>query len=438
MRKNELEQNLMFAEKRILELGDRVAALANENEELKKKNQELESKVAGLNENFTGEVNRAYEDMSRKLQSLSDDLYQHIERQNHQLSDYVDMLKKESDNKTSGLSDELYQHIEKQNKQLSNYADMLKQESDNKTSCLSDELYQHIAKQNSIRDNALAEYKKQLNDELWMRTFGFDNMISELQLNAVESVVPGNRIRLEALRDSHKGEKCFVIGNGPSLKAEDLDKLKQNNIFCFASKGIYNIFDETEWRPDVWGVSDLDYIKLKKNDLNQLDGFVKLVCTQAIVHVGTTIKDAIYYPFIQSERNPKFFNKDVTRGVHFYGTITGKLINFAVYMGFTEIYLLGCDNSLPVKKDSDGKVVIDNSKETHFSDKYFTNEEEAQKAYKNVDDILKSLKYVTDSYKDIKYNCDILGVKICNSTRGGELEVFPRVALEQALECCKK
>ena len=100
-----------------------------------------------------------------------------------------------------------------------------------------------------MRDNTLDEYKNQE----WFTKFGFDNMISELQLNAVEQVVPGNRKRLEALKDTHIGETCFVIGNGPSLKARNIDKLKENRIFCFASKGIYNIFEETQWRPQIYG-----------------------------------------------------------------------------------------------------------------------------------------------------------------------------------------
>ena len=114
--------------------------------------------------------------------------------------------------------------------------------------------------------------KEEQRNDLWFTKFGFDNMISELQLNAVEQVVPGNRKRLEALKDTHMGEICFVIGNGPSLKARDLDKLKEKGIFCFASKGIYNIFEETQWRPDIWGVSDLDYIAIKKEKLKEIDG----------------------------------------------------------------------------------------------------------------------------------------------------------------------
>ena len=263
--------------------------------------------------------------------------------------------------------------------------------------------------------------------------FYYDSMISDLQLSQIESVMPGNRGRLLALQNTHVGETCFVIGNGPSLQAADLDMLKRNHIFCLASKGIYTIFDQTDWRPDVWGVSDLDYLKVKQDDINRLYGFPKLVCAQAYIKNGILIRDAIYYPFIQAERTPAFFNQDIQKGVHFYGTITGKLINVAVYMGFKEIYLLGCDHTCPIRTDENGRKVLDTSKPLHFSNDYYENEEQQQKVYQNITDLESSMKYVTDSFRGIKYACDLLGVKIFNATRGGELEVFPRVDMDACL-----
>ncbi len=422
MKKSELEQNLIFAEKRILELGERIVALTNENEKMHSLIGELKNENATLNDQ-----------MSRRIKALSDELYQYIGNQNQQLSGYIDMLKQECDNKTSNLSDELYRHISNQNKQLSDYVDTLKQESDNKDSCLSDELYQHISNQNKIRDNALAEYKKQINDELWMRTFGFDNMISELQLAMVEKEIPGNRSKLETLKDSHKGEKCFVIGNGPSLNKEDLDNLKHNNIFCFASKGIFNIFDETDWRPDVWAASDLGHIASNKDKISKMDGMIKLLCAQTITKIGASIKDVIYFPFIQVERKPPFFNQDVTRGVHFWGTVTCKLINFAVYMGFEEIYLLGVDNQYGIKKDETGKYVYDTSAKNHFSEEYLTSEEKKE-CERTIDNMVNALEYVNLSYETVKWHCDNLGVKIFNATRGGKLEIFPRVDIDNLLK----
>ena len=39
-----------------------------------------------------------------------------------------------------------------------------------------------------------------------------------------------------------------------------------------------------------------------------------------------------------------------------------------------------------------------------------------------------------ESYKSLKWHCDFLGVTVINSTRGGELETFPRMDFEQAIE----
>lgn len=47
--------------------------------------------------------------------------------------------------------------------------------------------------------------------------------------------------------------QCFIVGNGPSLKIEDLEKLRDK--FCFAVNRIHLWYDQTDWRPNVW-VSD--------------------------------------------------------------------------------------------------------------------------------------------------------------------------------------
>ena len=59
------------------------------------------------------------------------------------------------------------------------------------------------------------------------------------------------------LKDSHKGEKCFVIGNGPSLSAADLQVLHEYGIPCFGSNRIFKIFDQTDWRPTYFASEDV-------------------------------------------------------------------------------------------------------------------------------------------------------------------------------------
>lgn len=280
----------------------------------------------------------------------------------------------------------------------------------------------------------LQRFNEKNSHEIWMTKFGYDNLISNLQLSVVETQVKGNRDRLRALKDTHLGERCFIIGNGPSLEAEDLTVLHNQGVFCFGAKRINKIFDQTPWRPNIWAASDLDFISLYADEISQLEGFEKLVPCQSIINLNQPIKDAIYFPFIQAERSPCWFNADIERGVHFWGTITCKMINFAVYMGFEEIYLLGVDNTVPLKEDPTGKVVYDTAGAAHFSSDYYNSEQDFEEALKNVDDIQHIMHYVDSAYKDIKWFCDQRGVKIYNATRGGRLETYPRRSFNQLFQ----
>ena len=64
-----------------------------------------------------------------------------------------------------------------------------------------------------------------------------------------------------ALKDSHKGEKCFVIGNGPSLTAEDLNRLQDSGIPTFAMNRVFKFFPQTKWRPTYYISEDILILK---------------------------------------------------------------------------------------------------------------------------------------------------------------------------------
>ena len=50
-------------------------------------------------------------------------------------------------------------------------------------------------------------------------------------------------------KNLHKGKRGFIIGNGPSLKINDLDMPK--NDISIASNKIYLAFNQTKWRPTL-------------------------------------------------------------------------------------------------------------------------------------------------------------------------------------------
>ena len=67
--------------------------------------------------------------------------------------------------------------------------------------------------------------------------------------------------QLAALKNIHKGERCFVIGNGPSLTANDLQILHENQVITFATNRVYNIFEQTEWRPTYYVSEDVNVLR---------------------------------------------------------------------------------------------------------------------------------------------------------------------------------
>ena len=48
-------------------------------------------------------------------------------------------------------------------------------------------------------------------------------------------------------KNIHQGERCFIIGNGPSLRDTPLKEL--NDEYTFSTNKINKIFNHTGWRP---------------------------------------------------------------------------------------------------------------------------------------------------------------------------------------------
>ena len=60
--------------------------------------------------------------------------------------------------------------------------------------------------------------------------------------------------RLKEFENKYNGERCFIIATGPSLTIDDLEKLKDE--YTFGVNSIIKLFDETDFRPDFYGIQD--------------------------------------------------------------------------------------------------------------------------------------------------------------------------------------
>lgn len=227
---------------------------------------------------------------------------------------------------------------------------------------------------------------------------------------------------LKGLKNKYIGKRCFIIGNGPSLNTDDLEKLKDE--YTFAFNRIYYMFDKTHWRPSFYMTEDIKIIKNSLEYINKLDLPYIFVPDVIKFDYNIDVKNATYFKeTIEYFENtiPKFSdNMDIYWG----GTVAYTAMQMAVYMGFKEIYLIGVDHNFRVSQDSNGNVIVDNTVKDYFCDNYNSDKDELY---------IPNLDNSTKAYISARKYCDTHGVKIYNATRGGKLEVFERKDLDSVI-----
>ncbi len=234
---------------------------------------------------------------------------------------------------------------------------------------------------------------------------------------------------LKKMKGIHEGGRCFVIGNGPSLKAQDLERLKGET--TFAANRIYNIFESTSWRPSYYTYIDPDSAEesfplIKEN----------IACTKFLSRkfepFGREPEDRIYYIaydsryFIESETGGfkgVSLSEDVSDHVTRMRTVTANNIEIAIYLGFRKIYLLGVDHSYRFYLGADRKIHEDPSMATS----YFQGMKDTKGNGGDGSIAIFNREGSERSYRLCKDYADVHGIRIYNATRGGKLEIFPRV-----------
>ena len=222
--------------------------------------------------------------------------------------------------------------------------------------------------------------------------------------------------KLRNLKNTNLKECCFVIGNGPSLKPEDLTTLFNNGIPCFASNNIFKIFDKTNWRPTYYVCEDLLVLEDLSDMISNYQLEHKFIPINYKWYNNINIENADY--FYQLFSNETKFSDDIARSIVCKGTVTTTCIQIAAYMGYKKIYLLGVDHSYHTTQDNNGNIIIDDKVTDYFDSDYAKTMK--KKAIPNVE-------ATTQSYIDTKNHLDSINISVFNATRGGKLEVFPRV-----------
>lgn len=224
---------------------------------------------------------------------------------------------------------------------------------------------------------------------------------------------------LKGLKCAHSGERCFIVGNGPSLRLDDLEKIKEE--FCFSSHRIYKIFNKTAWRPTYYCAQDYKLIEASHQEIKSLRvkrKFIGFIKKNQIDYFS----DSIFVDLLTDDFYPQLpnFSDDPIKGVYEGLTVTYMCLQLAVYMGFKNIYLLGIDHNYSVEREVDGRVISHPSVIDHF---------DSTDTMENIPQPAKT----TLAYQAARNYCENHGISIFNATRGGKLEVYQRVDFDTVI-----
>jgi hypothetical protein len=164
-------------------------------------------------------------------------------------------------------------------------------------------------------------------------------------------------------RDSGRGSRCFIIGNGPSLARMDLELLRGE--VTFGLNRAYLLFDS------------LGFATTYLVAVNQL---VIEQSGRDILNVGVpTFMSWRGRKWVKGSRAPIFlptsrareFSHDPSRAVWEGSTVTFVAMQIAHYMGFDPVILIGVDHSFSTKGRAHQEVVSTGPDPNHFDPSYF-------------------------------------------------------------------
>lgn len=267
------------------------------------------------------------------------------------------------------------------------------------------------------------EKEQWLNDKFYHTDVYYVNT----QFRLCDMHLPGNASKYEVLQNKHRGQKCFIIGNGPSLRMEDLESLRTHKAITFASNRIYPVFESVDWRPDYYVCQDLKMLEHHWQDISSLEGMTCLYPYQLVTENRAEIlqKNAILFPLKIINIHPVWFSYNPHRVIHEGMTVTFSIMQLAAFMGFSEVYLLGVDCNYPTVKTEEGGTVVDRTAQTHFIKDYWDKNE---KIYQP------DTKTSMEAYKSAQEYAESHEIKFFNATRGGALEAFPRVDFDEVMQ----
>ena len=242
-------------------------------------------------------------------------------------------------------------------------------------------------------------------------------------------------------KNTHVGERCFILATGPSINKQDLLPLK--NEVCIAVSEFYLHKEFTVIHPEYY-VSAPNHAPFTDEAVaTRISHFINMPsdCNVFIGDNNYSFSFSNYFRRFPTLIRPNFSfidyssseqlseNNvrdqrlwDISRFPFAPRTVVYIAIQVAVYMGFNRIFLLGCDHDYLL----DFKRVTNH----HFYEESLGISDKEHLSQFSSERWFKEYYYRWMQYRLMNEYLNQRGIQIFNATDGGLLDVFPRVPFE--------
>jgi len=231
-----------------------------------------------------------------------------------------------------------------------------------------------------------------------------------------------NDRRINAHCDRHAGQRIWVIGNGPSIIDTDLSHLRDE--VTIGTNSIFLNRDAMGFDVTHYVVEDYLVAEDRVDDIVAINGPTKWFGNY-LKYCLPDMPDALWMNVSVDYRDsPSWprFSQDLSRIAHVGGTVTYLCIQLAYFLGAAEVVVVGLDHSYVVEDDetpeSGNTIVSDRDDQNHFHPDYFGKGKRWH---------LPRVDRMERAYVRAREVFEADGRRILNATKGGQLEVFPRV-----------
>ena len=156
--------------------------------------------------------------------------------------------------------------------------------------------------------------------------------------------------RNKSLNNKHNKERCFIVLNGPSLNNYDLSKISEEYVFCVNYMFRSKLVDVIKPNYYCW----CDAKNFLSNDPSNIESlfnrcpystffFGKEFAFMQKTEIMNDMCDNVFVT--HNSLRPSFgkIKNNISKISSNFNTVALYALNIAIYMGFSEIYLLGYD-----------------------------------------------------------------------------------------------